>query len=88
MAAADTVRMELPIPLDVSVTLVGLKDAAGRGLLVALETVADRVTVPEKPLLVRVIMEVPSEPSRIFRDVGFGVMLKVGGERVRVIVAM
>ncbi len=76
----NTVRIGVAVPPDMSVTPVGLNDAIGPLVMVVFETVGDRVMVADGPFrLVRMIREVPSEPSPIFRNVGLAVMVKSGG---------
>ena len=60
-------RVELPDPPEVSVTIVGFTDALDPEGAITVE----RVTVPAKPLmLLSNIVEVPEEPARTVRDVG------------------
>ncbi len=74
LAVGVTVNNDVAIPPAVNVTLVGLKDAVR-----PVEGVTDavRLTVPVKPLtLVRVMVDVPEEPTWTVMTVGFAVMLK------------
>lgn len=74
-----TVRRELIVPPEVSVTLDGLTDAAGPPANTG-ETVDDNVTVPAKPLTLVRIMEVfPEEPATRVRKVEAARIVKSGG---------
>jgi hypothetical protein len=65
--------VEVPVPLDVSTTLFGLRVGAGpEG-----EIDADRNIVFEKPLMLRrPIVAVPVCPTGIVREAGLALMLK------------
>jgi hypothetical protein len=63
----DTVRVDVPLPPEVRVTLVGLTETVGPFG----ETDGDSVIVPTKaPRLVRVIVEVPDVPGEIESEDG------------------
>jgi hypothetical protein len=68
-----TVRIEVPVPLDVTVTLFGLRAGAGPDG----KTEAERNTVFEKPLMLpRLIVAVPDCPAGTGREEGLALMLK------------
>jgi hypothetical protein len=71
-----TVRVEVPDPPGLRVTDVGFSVAAIVGVLGT--TVEERETVPEKPLLFRVIWEVPKLPVGMFRVEGLALIEKSG----------
>jgi hypothetical protein len=74
----ETVIVEVADPPTFSVTLVGLNDMVGP-LVAEGETVADRLTEPEKPLrLVMLTMTVPEDPNGTARVVVFADILKSG----------
>ena len=65
--------MEVPVPLDDSTTLYGLRAGAGPDG----ETDADRNIVFEKPLMLpRLIEAVPVCPAGTVREAGLALMLK------------
>lgn len=70
-----TFNVELPAPLDASVTDAGFRLVPGPDG----DTVADRLTVPENPpRLVSEIVDVPDEPWIIFSEEGFADIAKSG----------
>ena len=71
-----TLRIEVPVPPELRVTVGGFRGAVIVDVLGT--TVDDNETVPEKPLLARVICEVPKLPAAMFRDVGLALMEKSG----------
>jgi hypothetical protein len=72
----EMVRVALPVPPAVRVTLPGLNEAVGPPVTWG-ETVAERVTMPANPLvLVRVTVDVPVWPSAMVGVLGFAAMVK------------
>jgi hypothetical protein len=70
----DTVSVDVAVPPELSVTLVGLRDAESPEE----ETVEVSVIVPAKPWrLVRVIVDVDEEPSGVVSFVGLAETLKL-----------
>ena len=66
-------RVDVPVPPEERETLDGLSERPSP----LGELVADRATVPAKPLrLVRVIVEVEDDPAFIVSEEGLAVMLK------------
>ena len=77
MAAVDTVKVELPVPPDARLTLVGFNEADGP----LGETVAKRFTALANPArLVRLIVDVAEAPGVTARPLGFAEMKKSGCE--------
>jgi len=75
----ETLRVEEPVPLAASVTLVGLSEAVGSLSEIGPAAVAVRVVVPVNPLrLVSEIVDEPEDPALRLILVGFAVMLKSG----------
>jgi len=73
--AVDTVRVEVPVPPDARLTLVGFNEADGPFG----ETVATRFTVLANPArLVRLIVDVAEDPGVKARPPGFAEMKKSG----------
>ncbi len=72
VVSADIVRVEVPVPPEVRVTLGALKEVPSP---VGVEA-AERLTEPVKPRLVRVMVEVAEVPTGTFRVVGLAAMEK------------
>jgi hypothetical protein len=71
----ETVRVDVPLPPDDSVRLVGLRDTDGPDG----EMLVDSVIVPEKPpWLDSVILEDPDAPGAILSDAGLDEIVKSG----------
>ena len=67
------VRVEVLVPPDVTVTVLGLKVGAGPDG----ETDADKITLPEKPLMLpKLMVAVPDCPSGTVTEDGLALMLK------------
>jgi len=71
-----TVRIDWPDPPGDSETLVGFKLVVMVGLLPVTEL--DRRTVPEKPLLPRVMVDDAEFPAEMVKDVGDALIEKLG----------
>jgi hypothetical protein len=71
-----TVRIDWPEPPGDKATLVGFREVVMVGLLPV--TALDRRTVPEKPLLPRLMVEVPELPAEIVKEFGDAVIEKLG----------
>ncbi len=70
-----TVRVEVADVPEGTMTLAGLREGVGPDG----ETVAAKLTVPLKPLmLVTVMVDVPDEPLRNVREEGFDAIVKSG----------
>ena len=77
----ETVRVDDPVPFDVSVTLLGASDAVGGTTVMSDvdETDAITLTVPENPLrLLKISVELPEDPTDRLRELGEAVMVKSG----------
>lgn len=70
----ETVRIEDPDPPEVSGTLLGLREVVMLGLFGV--TVAPSATVPEKPKLVRAIVDIPEFPATRLSMLGLALMVK------------
>jgi hypothetical protein len=71
-----TVRIDWPEPPGDNETEVGFRVVVIVGVLGF--TALDRETVPEKPLLPRVIVDVPEFPAEMVKDVGDALIEKLG----------
>jgi len=75
--AVDRVKVEVPVPPDARLTLVGFNEADGP----LGETVATSFTVLANPArLVRLIVDVAEDPGVTARPLGFAEMKKSGCE--------
>jgi len=73
--AVDTVKVEVPVPPEARLTLIGFNETDGP----LGETVATRFTAFANPArLVRLIAEVAEEPGVTARPLGFAEMKKSG----------
>lgn len=71
----DTVSMEVPDPPADKVTLLVLNSAVGPPTTMG-EMVKESDKMPEKPLLLRVMLEVTDVPATRLRLIGFAEMVK------------
>ena len=71
-----TVRVDWPEPPGDSEMLVGFREVVMVGLLPV--TTLDKSTVPEKPLLPRVMVDESALPAEIVKDVGEALTEKFG----------